>query len=148
VAGRWSESVFWGAGAAHRRGHLYRALLEGIAFEYALLAEDLAAAGIALRGPVISFGGGNAGRLLRRLKATLLDAPLRCLAWDEMALAGAALFAARAHGWALELRMPAPTIIEPDRAQVERYRALLSDYRRLREALAGVVEPLPRPSPA
>jgi xylulokinase len=139
VGGGWSESVFWGAGPAHRRGHLYRAVLEGIAFEYALLAEELSAEGIAMDAPVISFGGGNASSLLRRLKAAVLGVPFRCLATDEMALAGAALIAGRAVGWSVELRLPAATVVEPDRQLVERYGALLAEYRAVRQALAGAV---------
>jgi len=134
-----SRAVFWGVDVAHRRGHFYRALLEGLACEYALMAEDLRAAGITGDGPVVAVGGGTESALLTRLKAQLTGRPWKVLGnTTEMALYGAALFAARGLGWRPELALPQGETVEPDPAEADRYDRLRDCYRRLRCALGAV----------
>jgi len=65
-AGGGRRLDFRGVDVAHRRGHLYRAILESLACEYAIMAEALAAAGVRMQAPVIAIGGGTTSRLLTR----------------------------------------------------------------------------------
>ncbi len=85
--------------AAHRRHHLYRALLEGIAFEQRLAMEGIASSsGIPLREYVL-LGGGSRSRLWRQLISDVLAAPvLRAQSADATNL-GAAILAAWAADW-------------------------------------------------
>src|SRR5207237_10359688 len=56
--------VFVGLTPRHTRGHLYRALLEGLACECALLRDDLAAEGVRFRPPNLPVGGASGSRPL------------------------------------------------------------------------------------
>lgn len=135
-----SRGIFWGLDPSHRRGHLYRAVLEGIAFEYALLIENLEAEGVEMRPPILSYGGGSASLLLRRIKANVLGMPLRCLSGEELTLMGAALLAARRLGWTIDLPIPNGELVQPDTAAVQSYRASLETYRRVRRAVTRVMD--------
>src|SRR3712207_5290798 len=67
--------VGWNGG--HRRGHLYRAILEGIAFEHRLAIEGIAASsGEAIAEHVI-LGGGSRSVLWCRIVADVLGAPVK-----------------------------------------------------------------------
>jgi xylulokinase len=139
-AGRAGHGVFWGLDPSHHRGHLYRAILEGIACEYALLAEQLAAEGVEMRAPVRAYGGGNASALLRRLKAGVLAMPMHYLSAGEMTLAGAALLAARSLGWTVDLAAGENELVCPGDADIEAFRATLDTYRRLRHGVSQMLE--------
>lgn len=84
---------------AHRRHHLYRAILDGIAFEHRLAMEGIAAAtGTQLTEHVI-LGGGSRSPLWRQIMADVLGAPvLRARSADATNL-GAGVLAAWAAGW-------------------------------------------------
>ncbi len=88
----WDEKargVFFGLDVAHGRGHLYRALLEGIAlgFRHSLsVAEDL---GVRFTEVVASNGAGNVA-LLRQTLADALELPLSWVPDSDATLAGAA----------------------------------------------------------
>jgi xylulokinase len=146
-AGREMRGVFWGLDASVRKGHLHYALLEGMAFEYALLADALSSEGVALGTPVLSYGGGSASRLLSRLKAAALERPLRCLGELETTLAGAALCAAHRGGWAVRLDLPESQLVEAEAGLTQSCRARLREYRRWREAMLRVNESLSRDGP-
>jgi sugar (pentulose or hexulose) kinase len=84
---------------AHRRHHLYRAILDGIAFEHRLAMEGIAASTeIPLTEHVI-LGGGSRSPLWRQIIADVLGARvLRARSADATNL-GAAVLAAWAAGW-------------------------------------------------
>jgi xylulokinase len=84
---------------AHRRHHLYRAILEGIAFEHRLAVEGIVAAtGVPLTEHVI-LGGGSQSPLWCRIMADVLAAPVvRARSADATNL-GAGVLAAWAAGW-------------------------------------------------
>ncbi len=84
---------------AHRRHHLYRAILEGIAFEHRLAVEGIVTAtGIPLEEHVI-LGGGSRSPLWCQIMADVLAAPVvRARSADATNL-GAGMLAAWAAGW-------------------------------------------------
>ncbi len=84
---------------AHRRHHLYRAILDGIAFEHRLAMEGIAAStGTPMTEHVI-LGGGSRSPLWRQIMADVLGAPiLRARSADATNL-GAGVLAACAAGW-------------------------------------------------
>jgi xylulokinase len=84
---------------AHRRHHLYRAILDGIAFEHRLAMEGIATStGTPLTEHVI-LGGGSRSPLWRQIMADVLGAPiLRARSADATNL-GAGVLAAWAAGW-------------------------------------------------
>ena len=94
-----ASGLVMGWTTAHRRHHLYRAILEGIAFEHRLAMDGIAAAtGVPLTEHVI-LGGGSRSPLWRQIIADVLGAPvLRARSADATNL-GAGVLAAWAAGW-------------------------------------------------
>jgi len=88
-----------GWSTAHRRHHLYRAILDGIAFEHRLAMEGIVAStGTPLTEHVI-LGGGSRSPLWCQIMADVLGAPvLRARSADATNL-GAGVLAAWAAGW-------------------------------------------------
>jgi xylulokinase len=85
----------WG----HRPEHLFRSLLEGLAYDSALgykhlreLFPEIAAA------ELNSYGGGSSNALWAQIKANVLGLPVRCLEGYHFAILGCALLAARGVG--------------------------------------------------
>ena len=120
------------------RRHLVRALLEGVALETAVMAEQLAAA----VAPVTSLraaGGGSRSGPWMQIFADVLGVPVESAASSYAAAVGAALIA----GAAIDavdgaVTMPMAARFEPDPGRAEHYRAKLVLYRRLYETMAAV----------
>jgi xylulokinase len=78
----------------HGRGHLYRAVLEGVALEYALYLDILRRLDPGFSSSEVRVtGGGGRNTLWNRIKADVLGIPVRALARGEGAPLGAALLA-------------------------------------------------------
>ncbi|MEU3601390.1 FGGY-family carbohydrate kinase [Streptomyces sp. NPDC006798] len=71
----------------------HRAALEGVAFLERLALERLAGLGVPVSGPLYAAGGGSRSRVWTRIRATVLDRPVRVARRAETAF-GAALLAA------------------------------------------------------
>ncbi|MGD0137854.1 MAG: FGGY family carbohydrate kinase [Tepidisphaeraceae bacterium] len=94
MRGAW-VGLEWG----HTLGHLYRAVLEAVALEYAIYQRIV----LELFGPgglreLRITGGGEKSELWNQIKADVLQMPVRRLAASEGAPAGAALVAGAAAG--------------------------------------------------
>jgi xylulokinase len=143
-----ARGAWLGLTAAHHRGHLLRAVLEGVAFSlrdgFALLAEQ----GMPLTHLRIT-GGGARSALWRQMCADVLGRPITSLATDEGPAFGAALIAGVAAGLYPSLAVAcARTVrlgetVEPDLAtgevyarQYERYRSAYPALRDLMHALS------------
>ncbi len=88
-----------GWSGAHGREHMYRAILEGIAFEQRLLGEGMGAAtGQPLREYVV-LGGGSRSDLWCQIVADVTGVPLVRAATSEATCLGAGILAAAAAGW-------------------------------------------------
>jgi xylulokinase len=78
----------------HGRAHLYRAVLEGVALEYAVYLHILRRLDPEFRSSEVRVtGGGGRNALWNRIKADVLGIPVRVLARGEGAPLGAALLA-------------------------------------------------------
>jgi xylulokinase len=83
----------------HGRGHLVRAVLEGVAFSVRHnLDHVLRVAGREVAGLRVS-GGGALGDLWNQVKADVLGRPMHLVAETEAGALGAAMLAARGVGW-------------------------------------------------
>ncbi len=121
----------------HTRGHLTRAVLEGVAFGlkdgFSLIQE----AGLGAVRQVRISGGGARGALWRQILASVLEAELVTVNTTEGAAYGAALLAGvGASAWADVPSACAATIqitgqTLPDPAQVDAYRSSYPIYRQL-----------------
>jgi xylulokinase len=133
-----------GLTGAHRTPHLYRALLEGIALEQAMVTGMIEReAGIEVR-EFVAIGGGAASGLWRRIIADACGKVVQCQRTVEASSLGAAMCAAASAGWfpsvpAAAEAMSGPVTLEtePSPRGVARYAELLEIYRdiypRLRE---------------
>jgi xylulokinase len=97
-----ARGAYLGAVSGHTRGHLARAMLEGIAFQYRAtldLAADRAADGMTSPHDAIGTGDGEARNpVWNQLKADVLGVPLRVPRIIDLAAVGAAILAGIAGG--------------------------------------------------
>lgn len=139
-----ARGVFVGLGLHHGRGHLWRALLEGIALGFVDCQQILESSGVRLRSVVAANGGGKSA-LFRQILCDALGVPLSYTPQGGGTVAGAAILAAlgvkllndanEAKSWrGSTLRH------EPDPASQSRYRELLALRR---EVYSGVKSVFP-----
>jgi xylulokinase len=143
MAPEWQPAArgcFDGLTAAHERGHLARALLEGCAFAMRDVVDRLEELGVPA-GRVLLVGGGSKSRVWAQIRADLLGRPIAVSAISDACPIGAALLAASAAGVAPDLAAAAaraagtPRAIEPDAANRAAYDAAYGRYRALFDAL-------------
>ena len=89
--------VGWNGG--HRRHNLYRALLEGIAFEHRLAMEGIAASSGTPIAEHVILGGGSRSDLWCQIVADVLGAPVRRARSADATNLGAGVLAAAGVGW-------------------------------------------------
>ena len=94
-----ASGIVVGWNGSHRRHHLYRALLEGIALEHRLAMEGIAATtGVPITSHVV-LGGGSRSDLWCQILADVLAAPVHRARSADATNLGAAVLAARGTGW-------------------------------------------------
>ena len=139
-----ARGAWVGLTSAHSRGHLFRSILEGIAFEYARWA----AVAPAELGEARALGGGARSQLWNQIKADVLGIEWVPMVRQECGVLGDALIAAAATGHVRDLAETArewQQTAEPVRPDPERQRAytrLAEPYRRLGDQLQPVFEQL------
>jgi xylulokinase len=139
-----ARGAWVGLTSAHGHGHLFRAVLEGIAYEYATWAEI--APGELTEARVL--GGGARSSLWNSIKANVLGIDWVPAKRQECGVLGDALIAAAATGHVSDLGARAIAWqetgprVSAEPAQHARYRSLLAAYRELRRQLAPVFERL------
>jgi xylulokinase len=141
VRGAWV-----GLTSAHGHGHLFRAILEGIAYEYARWAE-LAPGSLA---ETRALGGGARSRLWNEIKAAVLGIQWVPTVRQECGVLGDALIAAAASGHVRKDDLASTAKawqktaepVRPDPALHLRYRSLVGAYRELGDRLVPIFERL------
>lgn len=136
-----ARGAFIGLTLRHSRGHLTRALLEGVSFglkdSFTLIQE----AGLGEIRQVRASGGGTKGALWRQILASVLDAELVTVNTSEGAAFGAALLAGVGAGVWRDVPAACTAAVKitgstrPDPAQAETYRRSYALYRDLYPAL-------------
>ena len=139
-----------GLTAGHHLGDLFRAILEGIAFEYAQWAQLMAELGGRQPEEARVLGGGARSRLWNQIKADVLGIDWVPTRRQECGVLGDALIAAAATGH-LEVGELAAVAqswqqtedpIRPDPERHRRYRPLLEAYRELSAAAQPIFQRL------
>lgn len=93
------RGAFIGLNWAHKRKHLYRAILEGIGYEYRAYLKSVEALVPGFHAShVIGIGGGARSQVFKQVKADILGLPYRTLDREEFGTLGAALVAGKAVG--------------------------------------------------
>jgi len=138
-----ARAAFVGLTAGHRRSHLVRAVLEGVAYSLNDTFTLFAELGIPVKG--VRLGGGGArGPLWREIQASVYGHTVDVLAAEEGGAFGAALLAGVGAGaWpdldaACAEAITVAQQIEPDEAARERYAVGYQGYRRVYPALRGI----------
>lgn len=138
-----------GLTAGHTRGHMFRAILEGIAYEYAEWARLAAeASGRAELTQARALGGGAASRLWNQIKADVLGIEWVPVLRSECGVLGDAMIAAAATGHVDDLASTAEAWqemgepVRPDPQARLVYDRVLDAYRQLAEALMPVFQRL------
>jgi xylulokinase len=144
-APRWNPAargVVFGIDLGHERGHLVRAVLEGVAVQVAEVVDALRGLGADVRRLRV-VGGGAASELWNQIRADMTGLPVERPGQMEGTVTGAAFLAMRGVGLVpadvgAESLAPADRAWVPDDAQHARYRRLIERSDRL----ATVLEPV------
>jgi xylulokinase len=138
-----ARAAFVGLTASHGRGHLVRAVLEGVAYSLKDTFTLFAELGIPVKG--VRLGGGGArGPLWREIQASVYGYTSDILVAEEGAAFGAALLAGVGAGaWpdldaACAAAIKVAQQIEPDNASMQRYAEGYQAYRKVYPALKGI----------
>jgi len=138
-----ARAAFVGLTASHTRGHLVRAVLEGVAYSLKDTFTLFAELGIPVKG--VRLGGGGArGPLWREIQAAVYGYKSDILVAEEGAAFGAALLAGvGAKGWpdleaACRAAIKVAQQIDPPPAAVQRYAEGYTGYRKVYPALKGI----------
>ena len=135
-----ARGVFFGLSLAHGRGHLTRAILEGVCFAMRDSLEIMRQQG-GLPSEVRAIGGGARSRLWLQTLANVFGLPIATTQPAGGAAYGAALLAAVGIGMfgsiddAAQTCIKSGASIEPNQALVARYDEMYSAYRQLYPAL-------------
>jgi xylulokinase len=136
-----ARGAFIGLTLRHGRGHMTRAVLEGVAFGLKDSFTLIQNAGLGEIKQVRASGGGTKGALWRQILASALEAELVTVNTSEGAAFGAALLAGVGTGaWsdvpgACKAAIKITGSTSPDPVQVEAYRKAYPLYRELYPAL-------------
>ncbi len=140
-----ARGAWFGLAADSGRPALYRAVLEGIAFESRQTVDSLAALHMPAIREIRAIGGNTRNPLLMRIKASVYRQPIKATEMAEVSALGAALLGGLAAGVFEDLAQaqaalqPALRAIEPVEAWQDRYQAHYRDvYQPAYAALRGV----------
>ena len=132
-----ARGMFFGLTLSHTRGHLFRAVLEGIAYGFRHHLVVLAERGLTATKARVTNGGARS-RLWKQVTADVLQLPLEQIDDHPGSSLGAAFVAGMGTGafagWEeIERFVKVAAVIEPDPQSEERYSRLFEVYRSLYE---------------
>ena len=139
-----SRGAVVGLTVEHTTSDLYRAMMEGVAYEMMLNLEYLAKAGIRPK-KLRATGGGASSKIWMQMKADMLNLPITSLGSAEAGAAGCAMMAGIVTGVFGSLKEAAAALIAeketyyPRKEQHEAYRRQYEKYRRLYHAVRPLV---------
>lgn len=128
------RGAFLGLSLHHSRAHLYRAILEAVAYGTRNVLETFDNAGCTFEQIVVG-GGGAQNRLWLQIHADVCQRPLTTTTVANTTLLGSAICAATCAGWYGDLPTAASRMVElgmtiyPDPAASERYDFMFAKYR-------------------
>lgn len=137
-----ARGVFVGISPRHTKGHLIRAVLEGVVFALRDSLEIIRGMGTDVP-EIRAIGGGAKSSLWRQIQADVLNVPIATLNIDEGPAFGAALLAGVAAGVypsvteAAESSISIVGVTEPNPAAAKVYEEYYQAYRALYPALKG-----------
>lgn len=135
-----SKAAILGLTFEHTKMDLYRALMEGTAYEIAVNLEILKERGLSPKS-VAATGGGARSDVWLQIKADVLGLPVTALDCEEIGGAGTAWFAGRALGcYSEDTRLAKPRkSFTPDSSRHTYYQKQLKKYRKIYPAIKEVL---------
>ncbi|MDP9326909.1 MAG: FGGY-family carbohydrate kinase [Actinomycetota bacterium] len=133
----YARGMLFGLAGHHGKEHMFRAMLEGIAFEQRLALGDMQRALGAPVQALMTTGGGSRSALWRQILADVCGTTIVACREEETTSLGAAIYAAVAAGWYPSLSDAAAAMTgegarhTPDPATSARYDRLYAVYREL-----------------
>jgi len=130
-----------GLSSEHVRGHLYRAILEGIAMEQSLATQAVEKAIGKTTKEFAIIGGGAKSELWRHIIADTSGKKILVMSTDEASSLGAGISAAVASGWfqtfedAAKSMVHVKSMIKPDDRNKEIYRNRITEYMKIYPAV-------------
>jgi xylulokinase len=136
-----ARGVLFGLTLSHTRGHVYRAILEGISFGFRHHMEVLAERNLRATRARVTNGGARSA-LWKQTTADVLGIPLEPVARHPGSSLGAAFIAGMGVGifddWAeIERFVEVSDVVEPNQEAHQRYLRLFTIYRDLYESVRG-----------
>ena len=131
------QGMIYGLTCATDRETLFKALIEGTAYEARANVELMRACGLPL-GEIRVTGGGARSDLWLKVKADIYGQPLTVLTAKETGALGAAMLAARGVHAVSGQESPwvhVERVVEPDAQNAERYAAQFARYQQLMKAM-------------
>jgi xylulokinase len=133
----YARGVILGFRGHHGKSHIFRAILEGIAFEQRMLTDGVAAALGQSIEVYLALGGGSRSALWCRIIADVTQRTVTACREVETTSLGAAMHAAAAIGWYDSITDAAHAMsgegpsYDPEQPGVERYQRLFEIYREI-----------------
>jgi xylulokinase len=135
-----SKGVFLGLELSHTTSDLYRAVMEGIAYEMMLNIEKLSGIGVQIMS--LSTSGGNArSEIWLQMKADIFGIPITRLSNDEAGTVGGIMLTGKAIGVYENLEQAADVLVKPSHIYEprwemhKRYQTHYQRYRKLYDAV-------------
>jgi len=128
----------------HGKSHVYRAMLEGIAFEQRFLTEGAEKATNTKASEIIALGGGSRSKVWCQIIADVMQRPVKVVRESESTCLGTGMLAAAAVGIHKNIELAArsmsgvSSVFEPDASNVGVYQELYEAYRMIYPALRNV----------
>jgi xylulokinase len=143
-----ARGVMFGFTGSHTTAHIYRAILEGIAFELKLCLDEALKELPEGIDEFVTMGGGSRSPLWCQILADVLQRPIVLAGSDEATSLGTGILAALGAGYfedpqsAVESMTSTATRYEPEEASSARYAELYQVYRDIYPALRPVYQSL------
>jgi xylulokinase len=142
---------FTGLNWTHGRGHMFRAVMESIGYEYGLYADIMRGAGRSLpMEKVIVIGGGAKSALFNKIKSDILGIPYSPSARGDAPTLGSAINAGFGAGVYQDIAGAARRMIrfkdeiQPDATNTKEYEIYRQLYKQLLADLRDIYKKLPR----
>lgn len=130
-----ARGIIAGLNASHKRGHIYRAMLDGLSLEQALATDKAAAAVGSPIDHYVAIGGGSTSDLWCSILADASGRTVVRSSTIEASSLGAAMAAAKGAGWYTTIEKAAASMageetrrFMPEEKTAKRYRALMAIY--------------------
>lgn len=132
-----ARGAFIGLSSSHHRGHMYRAILEGIAFEQLLALKAVEKAAGSYVKELVTIGGGSKSNFWCQVIADITGKTICLPENTEASALGAGIAAAVGIGWYTTFKKAAglmsgkESAIKPDRRKHELYQSIFKTYQNM-----------------